>query len=492
MNRTLSAILLAALLTPSIHAATLGNFTYTDKGSTITIDDFTHYIKGDIVVPATINGKPVTEIGPSAFSACRRITSITLPESVTKIGMAAFSICDKMQSVNIPSGVTAIEDRTFEWCEDLQQLDLPTGITHIGAGAFRSCSTLQQLHLPASVTHIGAGAFQSCSSLKSFELPPLVTTFSQGMLESCMGLTNITIPSRVTRIEDGALAGTGIKSLRIPKSVEFLGERQFYGCKNLRTVEIQTEIKEIGEMTFAFCDSLEKVELPKSVRKIGVAAFRDCGLTEIPDANIREIGRKAFWNCNRLTSASIPKTVVRIDDQAFLGCDRMAGVRFDGDAPQMGAGVFDRTASDFRIFIEDNRTGFTIPRWLGYRLSRPRAEVLIQNSTGKSLENGNVRPVQFDSVIVGKKSRAQSLVITNVGNRPLTGIGSSFKGEGFLEYAITKAPVTTLAPGESTVIKFAFKPMARGKRTVSLQVFSSDADEAMFVIPLTGIGIEEL
>lgn len=232
--------------------------------------------------------------------------------------------------------------------------------------------------------------------------------------------------------------------------------------------------------------------IPKSVRKIGVEAFQDSGLTEFPDANIREIGKKAFWNCKRLTTARIPKTVVRIDDQAFLGCHRIAGVRFDGDAPEMGAGVFDRTASDFRIFIEDNRIGFSIPRWLGYRLSRPLAEILVQNSAGKSLESGNVRPVQFDSVIVGKKSRAQSLVITNVGNRPLTGIGTSFKGEGFLEYAITKAPVTTLAPGESTIIKFAFKPLARGKRTVSLQVSNSDADEALFVIPLTGIGIEEL
>lgn len=469
MNRTLSAILLAYLLSPSIHAATLGNFTYTDKGSTITIDDFTHYIKGDIVVPATINGKPVTEIGPRAFFACRRITSISLPDSVTRIGDSAFSVCDKMLSVNIPSGVTAIEDQTFY-----------------------NCRALEQLSLPAGITRIGAGAFQSCTSLKSFELPPLVTTFSQNMLGSCMSLTSITIPSRVTRIEDGALAGTGVKSLLIPKTVQYLGQRQFYGCGNLRKVEIQPEIREVGEMMFAFCPSLEEVKLPKSVRKVGVEAFRDCGLTEFPAANIREIGKKAFWNCNRLTTVRIPKTVVRIDEQAFLGCQRLEGARFEGDAPEMGERVFKGTASDFRIFIEESRTGFTIPRWLGYRLSKPRAEILVQNSAGESLENGNVRPIQFASVVVGKKSRAQSFVITNVGNRPLTGIGTTFKGEGFLEYAIMKAPATALEPGESTVIKAAFEPLARGKRTVSLQVSSSDADEASFVIPLTGIGIVEL
>lgn len=469
MNRTLSAILLATSLSSTIHAATFGNFTYTDKGGTITIDDFTHYIKGDIVVPPTISGKPVTEIGPSAFYGCRRVTSISLPDSVTKIGRSAFSVCDKMLSVNIPSGVTAIEDQTFY-----------------------SCRALEQLSLPAGITRIGAGAFQSCTSLNSFELPPLVTTFSQNMLGSCTSLTKITIPSRVTRIEDGALAGTGVKSLLIPKSVQHLGQRQFYGCGNLRKVEIQPEIREVGEMMFAYCPNLEKVVLPKSVHKIGVGAFQDCGITEIPDANIKEIGKKAFWNCNRLTTVRIPKSVVRIDEQAFLGCQRLEGARFEGDAPEMGERVFKGTASDFRIFIEESRTGFTIPRWLGYRLSKPRAEIMIQNSAAESLENGNVRPVQFSSIVVGKKSRAQSFVITNVGNRPLTGIGTSFKGEGFLEYVIVKAPVTTLEPGESTVIKVVFEPLARGKRTVSLQVSSSDADEASFAIPLTGIGIEEL
>ena len=448
MNRTLSAILLATSLSSTIHAATFGSFTYTDKGGTITIDDFNRMTKGDIVVPATINGKPVTEIGPFAFSVCQRITSITLPDSVTKIGNSAFSICSKLQSVNIPSGVTAIEDQTFY-----------------------SCRSLEQLSLPAGITRIGASAFQTCTSLKSFELPPLVTTFSQNMLGSCTSLTKITIPSRVTRIEDGALAGTGVKSMIIPETVQHLGRLQFYQCLNLKQVKIRCQTREIGDMMFAYCESLENVELPKGVRIIGM---------------------KAFWNSRRLTTVRIPKTVVRLDDKVFLGCQRLEGAIFEGDAPEMGERVFKDTASNFKIFIEENRKGFTFPRWLGYRLSKPRAEIMIQNSAGESLENGNVRPIQFASVIVGKKSRAQSFVITNVGNRPLIGIGTSFKGEGFLEYAIMKAPTTALEPGESTVIKVAFRPLARGKRAVSLQVSSSDADEASFVIPLTGIGIEEL
>ncbi len=448
MNRTLSAILLATSLSSAIHAATFGNFTYTDNGGTITIDDFNRMTKGDIVVPATINGKPVTEIGPSAFFACRRITSITLPEFVTRIGKAAFSVCDKMQSVNIPAGVTAIEDETFYSCRALEQLDLPAGITHIGQSAFLSCS-----------------------GLKSFVLPPLVTTFSQSMLGSCTSLTNITIPPRVTRIEDGALAGTGVKFLIIPETVQHLGSRQFYGSHSLKQVEIRCQTREIGENMFAYCESLENVELPKSVRVIG---------------------ETAFWNCSHLTTVRIPKAVVRIEKKAFLGCQRLEGARFEGDAPEMGERVFKDTASNFKIFIEENRKGFTFPRWLGYRLSKPRAEILIQNSAADSLVNGNVSPMRFASVIVGKKSRAQSFVITNVGNRPITGIGTSFKGEGFLEYVIVKAPVTTLEPGESTVIKVVFEPLARGKRTVSLQVSSSDADESSFAIPLTGIGIEEL
>src|SRR5271156_6757390 len=41
---------------------------------------------GDVVIPDTINGLPVTEIADSAFGANTNLTSVTIPDSVTHIG----------------------------------------------------------------------------------------------------------------------------------------------------------------------------------------------------------------------------------------------------------------------------------------------------------------------------------------------------------------------------------------------------------------------
>ena len=51
-----------------------------------------------IEIPATYNGKPVTEIGNSAFSSCTSLTSITIPNSVTSIGYNTFEGCTSLES----------------------------------------------------------------------------------------------------------------------------------------------------------------------------------------------------------------------------------------------------------------------------------------------------------------------------------------------------------------------------------------------------------
>ena len=47
-------------------------------------------IHGDIIIPNTIEGLPVTEIGDGAFRYRAQLTKVTLPETVTKIGDFAF------------------------------------------------------------------------------------------------------------------------------------------------------------------------------------------------------------------------------------------------------------------------------------------------------------------------------------------------------------------------------------------------------------------
>ena len=83
---------------------------------------------GEITIPATLGGCPVTSIGSHAFSDCRKrsrflsriccrgLTSVTIPDSVTSIGPSAFYGCSGLTSVTIPSSVTSIGFRAFYRC----------------------------------------------------------------------------------------------------------------------------------------------------------------------------------------------------------------------------------------------------------------------------------------------------------------------------------------------------------------------------------------
>jgi hypothetical protein len=75
--------------------------------------------KGDVVIPASYNNLPVTEIAFKAFDSVPDITSVIIPNSVTRLGQAAFSMCIHLKSVTIGSGVKEIGIQTFQNCQDL-------------------------------------------------------------------------------------------------------------------------------------------------------------------------------------------------------------------------------------------------------------------------------------------------------------------------------------------------------------------------------------
>ena len=80
-------------------------------------------------------------------------------------------------------------------------------------------------------------------------------------------------------IEDGVLIHYhGTEScLVIPEGVSEIGERAFYACESIRSIEIPKTVRMIGEYAFACCRNLQSVSFSEGLEYIEACAFYQCG-----------------------------------------------------------------------------------------------------------------------------------------------------------------------------------------------------------------------
>jgi len=93
---------------------------------------------GAVIIPASYNGLPITEIGSANDSwdsgafFNTNITSIIIPTSVKIIGYSAFNSCASLVSITIPDSVTSIGGEAFR-NTDLSSITIPDSVTTIGS-----------------------------------------------------------------------------------------------------------------------------------------------------------------------------------------------------------------------------------------------------------------------------------------------------------------------------------------------------------------------
>ena len=132
--------------------------------------------------------------------------------------------------------------------------------------------------MPISLKEIGDSAFENCSSLKSVSLPM--------MLE---------------KIGDNTFKQTGLKTLKIPKSVYWIGDGVLSGCRKLEQIIIPENIDTVPRRMFEECTALKKVVLHENLNAIGDRAFFGCSSLDfiiIPDS-VKCIGQDAFSNTDK-------------------------------------------------------------------------------------------------------------------------------------------------------------------------------------------------
>lgn len=206
----------------------------------------------NIAIPAS-----VTNIGMEAFSACNSLSKIDVDSKNSAYRSTDGVLFDKGQttllafpgargsSYAIPSGVSIIETGAFTGCKNLTVITIPDSVTSVrreNAG-FASCSSLQEIRVaegnPAYVSINGVLFNKDVTTLVgypgayggSYIVPNSVITIPVDTFEYCENLSDITILNSVTSI----------------------GAQAFLGCSNLTQVVISGSVTKLGSNIFLGC-----------------------------------------------------------------------------------------------------------------------------------------------------------------------------------------------------------------------------------------------
>ncbi len=163
-----TVILAVSVFAFSASAANEGPFVYEISNGEVIITKCDPTVSGDLIIPDTLGGMPVTAIGDRAFYYCSEITSVTMSEDIRYIGKGAFAYCGALSKIYLPTEITEIADETFYMCFNLSEASLSnTKIKSIGTRAFAYCDFLTVVNLPDTLETVGAEAFHWCGSLNA-------------------------------------------------------------------------------------------------------------------------------------------------------------------------------------------------------------------------------------------------------------------------------------------------------------------------------------
>ena len=285
---------------PSSEFAQTDDFIYLVENNEITII-YAHKNITDLVIPNQIDGKDITIIGPSSFSYCTELKTITLPNNLKIIRNNAFFSCLSLESINLPDSITSIESSAFSGCEKLAEVNIPTLISVIESGVFGGCKALKSIIIPNNITTIGNSAFTR-TGLESITIPSSVTGIGNLAFNQCYDLKSIILPANISLGEQVFNFCTSLESITIPNSVTEIKRYMFSGCTSLTTVILPSTLTKIGIGAFSGCTSLTSIIIPISVTEIEQDAFRNCSsLTINCEVSEKPAAWHSDWNySNRL------------------------------------------------------------------------------------------------------------------------------------------------------------------------------------------------
>ena len=289
-----------------------------------------------------------------------------------------------------PDGVIDIPDT-------VKKDNIDYTVTAIGNNAFchsYTSTNVSSVFIPATVTSIGNGAFSYCRFLAT-------VTFAEG--------------SQLKSIGASAFFGSEYEhpiftEIKIPDSVETIGSRAFYWCRNLKKITLPSALKTLSLSTFTYCTSLSDVYLPASLTDIGSNIFFQCSSL----TNIYYAGSLAQWS-----QINVDKDFLSVCSANLITTDYT--VYFNDESPDFFNLIKKVTITQYKGTENTTAIPETIGGWPVTKIE----ENAFNNNTNLETVNFSGSKTQWDN-ITGKDALSNIRLVCGKLEATFTADGTTF------------------------------------------------------------------
>lgn len=277
----------------------------------------------------------VTTVQIFAFQECRALTYMKIPASVQTIASGAFSGINKSCFFDVEEGAGLKIINGAQYSKDGKTLSnyfgengvdftVIDGTERIGSSSLAS-GVFASLSFPASVRTIEDSALSKTQIRSPLDLSCVATLGSSALKES--NVSSVSLGEGLLSIPEGCFSGcANLKRIKIPNTVQSVGDLAFDGCASLSLVEFgvglgEPSLSAIGDQAFRET-ALRSIEFPKAVLSLGYKVLGGSKVTTVAfhsDNPMKNLSNYALAGCAELTAFSFPRRLEVVGEYCFEG-----------------------------------------------------------------------------------------------------------------------------------------------------------------------------
>lgn len=237
------------------------------------------YYSGNLVIPSQVTkyGQTykVTRIGQNAFYGCKKLYSVTIPETVDSINSGAFVCCSAISEIKVDNNSPYFQSKDGVLFDKaltkllhfpnaksgnyripdgvpITTITLPESLKHLDSGAFTGCDRLKSIFIPKNVEYIGdKTAIGDCTSLERIEVDPENQYYTS--------IDGILYDKSLTKVLKCPPLIQDLEWITLPSTITYICASAFYANKSLARIVIPSGVTVIDNGAFCSCSNLSRV-----------------------------------------------------------------------------------------------------------------------------------------------------------------------------------------------------------------------------------------